>query len=79
MKRILDKEDKLAYKERHWTKKELSEMTDRDWRIFKEDFSITAKGKYKFGNLLCNTLMNVRTQSLKIFLRLNKGNFGRIS
>lgn len=49
MKRILDKEDKLAYKERHWTKKELSEMTDRDWRIFKEDFSITAKGKYKFG------------------------------
>ncbi|XP_057294086.1 probable ATP-dependent RNA helicase DDX23 [Hydractinia symbiolongicarpus] len=43
-KRLLDKEDKLALKERHWAKKELSEMADRDWRIFKEDFNIAAKG-----------------------------------
>ncbi len=25
----------------HWTKKKLYEMTNRDWRIFKEDFNIT--------------------------------------
>ncbi|GAA5967070.1 hypothetical protein JCM11641_000431 [Rhodosporidiobolus odoratus] len=30
--------------ERHWTEKSLKEMKDRDWRIFKEDFSISARG-----------------------------------
>jgi len=44
-KRMLAKEDQLALKDRHWKKKELTEMTDRDWRIFKEDFNISAKGK----------------------------------
>lgn len=27
--------------------KDLPEMTDRDWRIFKEDFNIAAKGSLK--------------------------------
>lgn len=30
--------------ERHWTEKQLSEMKDRDWRIFREDFSIATRG-----------------------------------
>lgn len=30
--------------ERHWTEKELHEMKDRDWRIFREDFSIATRG-----------------------------------
>lgn len=30
--------------DRHWTEKELIEMTERDWRIFREDFSISTKG-----------------------------------
>ncbi|KAK9898482.1 DEAD-domain-containing protein [Cystobasidium minutum MCA 4210] len=30
--------------ERHWSEKSLEEMKDRDWRIFKEDFSIAARG-----------------------------------
>lgn len=30
--------------ERHWSEKPLKEMKDRDWRIFKEDFSIAARG-----------------------------------
>ncbi len=30
--------------EKHWSGKNLEEMTERDWRIFKEDFSITIKG-----------------------------------
>jgi len=30
--------------ERHWSDKALHEMKDRDWRIFREDFSIAARG-----------------------------------
>ncbi|KAF2759384.1 putative DEAD/DEAH box helicase [Pseudovirgaria hyperparasitica] len=30
--------------EKHWSDKELSQMRERDWRIFKEDFSISTKG-----------------------------------
>lgn len=33
-----------ALDERHWTEKTLDEMRDRDWRIFREDFSIGARG-----------------------------------
>ncbi|KAG1334697.1 DEAD-box ATP-dependent RNA helicase 21-like [Cocos nucifera] len=30
--------------DRHWTEKQLDEMTERDWRIFREDFNISYKG-----------------------------------
>ena len=33
-----------ALDERHWAEKSLAEMRDRDWRIFREDFSIGARG-----------------------------------
>ncbi|KAF8819074.1 DEAD-family helicase, partial [Cardiosporidium cionae] len=29
---------------KHWTEKDCSEMTERDWRIFREDFEIYLKG-----------------------------------
>ncbi|KAG8169698.1 hypothetical protein KVR01_000443 [Diaporthe batatas] len=29
---------------RHWSEKDLSDMRERDWRIFKEDFGIATKG-----------------------------------
>ena len=35
---------KQHWDERHWTEKTLEEMTERDWRIFKEDFNISTKG-----------------------------------
>ncbi|KDQ18111.1 hypothetical protein BOTBODRAFT_29433 [Botryobasidium botryosum FD-172 SS1] len=35
---------KSGIDERHWTEKPLSEMKERDWRIFREDFSISARG-----------------------------------
>ncbi|KAG6878700.1 hypothetical protein C0993_011515 [Termitomyces sp. T159_Od127] len=35
---------KSGLDERHWTEKKLEEMKDRDWRIFREDFSISARG-----------------------------------
>lgn len=31
-------------KEIHWSEKALSEMNERDWRIFKEDYSISIRG-----------------------------------
>lgn len=47
MNRLRDKEKKQAYDDRHWTHKDLDEMTERDWRIFKEDFGISCKGKIR--------------------------------
>lgn len=35
---------KIGIDERHWTDKPLDEMKERDWRIFREDFSISARG-----------------------------------
>lgn len=36
--------DRRGGLDRHWSEKELIEMTERDWRIFREDFSISTKG-----------------------------------
>ena len=33
-----------AMDEKHWTEKPLEEMKERDWRIFREDFAISARG-----------------------------------
>lgn len=38
------KEAKLNFDDRNWREKELDEMRDRDWRIFREDYSISTKG-----------------------------------
>ncbi|THH14348.1 hypothetical protein EW146_g5978 [Bondarzewia mesenterica] len=35
---------KAGYDDRHWTDKPLEEMKERDWRIFREDFNIAARG-----------------------------------
>lgn len=40
----LKKEASRAHDDRHWTKKALDNMRDRDWRILREDFSIATKG-----------------------------------
>jgi ATP-dependent RNA helicase DDX23/PRP28 len=37
---------KAGYDDRHWTDKPLEEMKERDWRIFREDFSISARGMF---------------------------------
>lgn len=37
---------KAVVDERHWSEKPLSEMKERDWRIFREDFSISARGTF---------------------------------
>ena len=40
-----EREAKVAFDDRHWSKKPLETMRERDWRILREDFSITTKGK----------------------------------
>ncbi|KAJ3812365.1 P-loop containing nucleoside triphosphate hydrolase protein [Lentinula aff. lateritia] len=35
---------KSGLDERHWSEKPLAELKERDWRIFREDFSISARG-----------------------------------
>jgi len=35
---------RTGFDERHWTEKPLNEMKERDWRIFREDFSISVRG-----------------------------------
>jgi ATP-dependent RNA helicase DDX23/PRP28 len=42
-KRDLDVADKNVDK-KHWSEKQRTEMTDRDWKIFREDFEITIRG-----------------------------------
>ena len=39
-----DKETLVMQRQRHWSEKSLSEMEERDWRIFKEDFEINTRG-----------------------------------
>ena len=43
-KRLKDKERKQIWDDRHWTEKPLGQMTERDWRIFREDYNISTKG-----------------------------------
>ncbi|CAD7063493.1 unnamed protein product [Tilletia caries] len=40
----LAKSRKTILKELHWSEKTLEEMAERDWRIFREDFAIAARG-----------------------------------
>ncbi|CAE6488402.1 unnamed protein product [Rhizoctonia solani] len=43
--------------ERHWSDKPLNEMKERDWRIFREDFSIACRGtSYSLALTLSNEL-----------------------
>ena len=44
VKKQKDKERKQIWDDRHWTEKPLGQMTERDWRIFREDYNISTKG-----------------------------------
>ena len=41
---VAKKEAKQRFDDRHWSEKPQDEMTERDWRIFKEDYNISVKG-----------------------------------
>ena len=44
LKKLKKKEDKQKWDDRHWSEKQIDEMTERDWRIFREDYNIAIKG-----------------------------------
>lgn len=44
LKRVAEKEAKQKWDDRHWAEKQTLQMTERDWRIFKEDYDISTKG-----------------------------------
>nr|CAD7199194.1 unnamed protein product [Timema douglasi]CAD7263565.1 unnamed protein product [Timema shepardi] len=44
LKKLKKKEEKQKWDDRHWCEKGKTEMTERDWRIFREDYNITIKG-----------------------------------
>ncbi|XP_067009740.1 probable ATP-dependent RNA helicase DDX23 [Anabrus simplex] len=44
LKKLKKKEEKQKWDDRHWSEKSKEEMTERDWRIFREDYNITIKG-----------------------------------
>lgn len=48
LKKVKKREDKQKWDDRHWTEKNFDEMTERDWRIFREDYNITIKGEPNF-------------------------------
>ncbi|ELK37290.1 Putative ATP-dependent RNA helicase DDX23 [Myotis davidii] len=45
LRKLRKKGAKQRWDDRHWSQEKLDEMTDRDWRIFREDYSITTKGR----------------------------------
>lgn len=44
LEKIRQKEKRTKHDDRHWSAKPLDEMTERDWRIFKEDYNIGVRG-----------------------------------
>jgi len=44
LRKLKTREEKQRFDDRHWSDKELTSMTQRDWRIFREDFNIAVKG-----------------------------------
>ena len=44
LKKEQKREDKQKWDDRHWSEKRLDQMTERDWRIFREDYNIAIKG-----------------------------------
>lgn len=54
-KRLAEAYDSLDTKnvvKEHWSSKKRDEMTERDWRIFREDFNISYKGVNVSGTAL---------------------------
>ena len=44
LRKVKRREEKQKWDDRHWSEKEVENMTERDWRIFREDYNISIKG-----------------------------------
>ena len=70
LKKQRDLEKQRAFDDRHWNKKSLEEMVERDWRILREDFTISTKGK-AFHSVHDNETF-FQVLELKILILLSK-------
>ncbi|ODV62938.1 mRNA splicing protein PRP28, partial [Ascoidea rubescens DSM 1968] len=61
----------INWNSKHWSEKPLNEMTDRDWRILKEDFEINSKGNIVEKPLRSWSESKINTEILKILKLLN--------
>ncbi|CAG0893505.1 unnamed protein product [Darwinula stevensoni] len=71
LKKVKTKEDKQKWDDRHWSEKALDEMTERDWRIFREDYNITIKGGRVPNPLRSWKESNLCSELLEIIIRLS--------
>ncbi|SMN20919.1 similar to Saccharomyces cerevisiae YDR243C PRP28 RNA helicase in the DEAD-box family, involved in RNA isomerization at the 5' splice site [Maudiozyma saulgeensis] len=63
-----------SYLGKHWTQKKIGEMTERDWRILREDFQISIRGdsikqplrNWNELNLIPNDLSNIIIKDLRM-------------
>ena len=78
LKKLKSKEDKRRFDDRHWSEKPLDIMTERDWRIFREDYHIAIRGgnipfpmrNWRESNLIPEEILTVidKVSCLFIFL-----------
>lgn len=67
LKKLKKKEDQRRFDDRHWTDKSLEIMTERDWRIFREDHNIAIRGgnipfpmrNWKEANLIPDEILSI--------------------
>lgn len=65
------KQERQAPEGEHWSKKSLNDMTVRDWRIFRDDFNITAKGSELLNPLRSWKESKLHPQLIKTIAHLN--------
>jgi ATP-dependent RNA helicase DDX23/PRP28 len=70
LKKEANREAKQRWDDRHWTNKELEEMCERDWRIFKEDYNIVTKGGRIPPPLRTWTEANLPTEIMDVILKI---------
>uniref|UniRef100_A0A183IB79 Probable ATP-dependent RNA helicase DDX23 n=1 Tax=Soboliphyme baturini TaxID=241478 RepID=A0A183IB79_9BILA len=69
-KRLKAKEAKQKWDDRHWLQKSLQEMTDRDWRIFREDYNISIKGGNVPKPMRTWDEINLPTEIMEIIIKV---------
>lgn len=70
MKKEANREAKQRWDDRHWTSKTKEEMTERDWRIFKEDYNIVTKGGRIPAPLRTWEEANLQSEIMDVILKI---------
>ena len=71
LKKEANREAKQRWDDRHWSDKAVDEMTERDWRIFHEDYNIQTKGG-RIPNPMRNWMeANLQKEIIEVIEKLN--------